>query len=200
MAFLVKQNDWQTLIYPKSSAVIQGIVRQILDCPYQGITKRMYLQAKILELVTLQVNSLLTLSDSVRPNLTLKPKTVMQLHHAKAILRSNLEHPPSLLDLAQQVGVSDRTLRRGFQELFGTTVLGYVTNLRLEQAEQLLSEGNRTVCEVAHLVGYSQLGHFAAAFRRRFGISPSDCLCGKKAIFGIVRPFLNRRSTPVFLH
>ncbi|MCG9892206.1 MAG: AraC family transcriptional regulator [Thermosynechococcaceae cyanobacterium MS004] len=182
LSLLVKQNDWQTLASPKSDAAMQSIVQQILNCPYQGITKRMYLQAKVLELVTLQVDSLLTLTEVVPLNLTLKSKTVTQLYYAREILRSHLEHPPSLSELAQQVGVSDRTLRRGFQELFGTTVLGYVRNLRLKQAELLLREGNRTVCEVANLVGYSQLGHFAAAFRRKFGITPSDCLYGKKAV------------------
>ena len=182
LSLLVKNNDWQTLVYPKSSGAMKRIVQQILHCPYQGITKRMYLQAKILELMTLQLDALLAFPDIPQPVSRLKPKTITQLYHAREILRSHLEHPPSLSELAQQVGISDRTLRRGFQELFGTTVLGYVINLRLEQAEQLLREGNRTVCEVANLVGYSQLGHFAAAFRRKFGIAPSDCLRSKKAV------------------
>lgn len=182
LSLLVKQNDWQTLACPQSSAAMKEIVQQILTCPYQGITKRMYLQAKILELMTLQLAAILTLPDMTQLPQRLKTRTVTQLHYAREVLRSRLENPPSLSELAQQVGVSDRTLRRGFQELFGTTVLGYIKDLRLAQAERLLREGNRTVCEVANLVGYSQLGHFAAAFRRKFGITPSDCLYGKKAV------------------
>jgi AraC-like DNA-binding protein len=68
-----------------------------------------------------------------------------------------VENPPSLLELAQLVGVSDRTLRRSFQELFGTTVFGYLTEKRMEQAEILLREGNSSVAEVANIVGYSHL-------------------------------------------
>jgi hypothetical protein len=44
LSFLAKENDWQTLIYPKTTPAIQGVVQQIIDCPYQGIAKRMYLQ------------------------------------------------------------------------------------------------------------------------------------------------------------
>lgn len=53
LKFLVKGNDWQTLIYPETTTAIQGVAQQIVNCPYQGITKRMYLQAKVLELMAL---------------------------------------------------------------------------------------------------------------------------------------------------
>lgn len=55
----------------------------------------------------------------------LKPETIARLHHAKDILDTRLENPPSILELAQQVGVSDRTLQRGFPMLFNTTVTVY---------------------------------------------------------------------------
>ena len=74
--------------------------------------------------------------------------------------------------------MSDRTLRRGFKQLFGMTVVGYLTQQRIEQAEQTLRMGNCTVAEVANRVGYAHLGHFAAAFKRHFGITPSQCLQG----------------------
>jgi AraC-like DNA-binding protein len=78
--------------------------------------------------------------------------------------------------------VSDRTLRRGFQALFHTTVLGYVTEQRLLQAEQWLRQGF-TVADVVHRCGYSNQGHFAAVFKRKFGITPKQCAMGKKSAY-----------------
>ena len=49
----------------------------------------------------------------------------------------------------------------------------------MEQARLLLYEGDMRVAEVANYVGYSHLGQFSAAFKRKFGISPRDCLKGK---------------------
>ncbi|MHC5732698.1 MAG: AraC family transcriptional regulator, partial [Nostoc sp.] len=49
--FLVKGNDWQTLLYPRTTPAIQGVAQQIINCPYQGITKRIYLQGKVMELI-----------------------------------------------------------------------------------------------------------------------------------------------------
>lgn len=114
----------------------------------------------------------------------LKPATIARIDYAREILLSRLENPPSIVELAQLVGVSTTTLKRGFTELFGTTVFRYITDKRMEWAEQLLRQGNTSVAEIANKIGYSNPGHFAAAFKCRFGITPSQCLMGKKVLLG----------------
>ena len=94
-------------------------------------------------------------------------------------MRSQLEQPPCQTTLAQLVGVSDRTLRRGFQEVFGTTVLNYSMQHRMYRAKQLLSEDGMTIAEVANVVGCSHLGRFAAAFRSQFGVTPHKFVAAK---------------------
>ena len=157
---------------------MQTIVRQIWQHPYQGAIARMYLEAKVLELLAMQFTQLTLKPDAA--NSTLRPKSIDRIYQAKDILMSRLENPPSILELAQQVEVSDRTLRTGFRKLFDTTVIGYVTTLRMEQAELLLRENKLSIGEVANSVGYSNLSHFSAAFKRQFGITPSQCIAGKK--------------------
>ncbi|MEH2424796.1 MAG: helix-turn-helix domain-containing protein [Nostoc sp.] len=56
--------------------------------------------------------------------------------------------------------------------------------IELARTEQLLRSANLTVAEVANLLGYAQQGHFGAAFKRRFGITPSECFFGKKIVSG----------------
>ncbi|MDZ8110287.1 MAG: AraC family transcriptional regulator [Nostoc sp. DedQUE12a] len=185
LKFLDKQSDWQTLLYPKTNPAIQSVVLQIIRCPYQGIAKRMYLQGKIIELMALQLAPFL--EDRARSQLPprLKRETIAKIHHAKEILQVHLENPPLLSELAQQVDLSESTLQRGFQVQFGTTVFGYLTNQRMEQAHQLLQNRNLTVAEVANIVGYAHLGHFAAAFKRKFGMTPRECFLGKKLVSGL---------------
>ncbi|MDZ8085072.1 MAG: helix-turn-helix domain-containing protein [Nostoc sp. DedQUE12b] len=52
----------------------------------------------------------------------------------------------------------------------------------MESAEQLLHQGNITIVEVAHRVGYSEPRRFAGAFKCRFGIMPSGCLFARKSV------------------
>jgi AraC-like DNA-binding protein len=184
LKFLAKGNDFQSLIYQKITPEIRLLAEQIYNCPYQGMKKRIYLQGKVLELIALQLTPMLEDEATQQAPPRLKSKTIAQIYYAKDILLSHLENPPSLLELAAQVGISDRTLRRGFRELFGTGVLGYLTDRRMELAEKLLRQGNITVAEVANSFGYAQQGHFTTAFKRKFGITPSQCLSGKKSSLG----------------
>ncbi|HIK06883.1 MAG TPA: helix-turn-helix transcriptional regulator [Trichormus sp. M33_DOE_039] len=185
LQFLAKESDWQTLIYPKTNPAIQGVVLQILNCPYQGTTKRMYLQGKVIELMALQLAPFLEDNKVRQLPPRLKRDTIAKIHYAKEILQARLENPPLLSELAQTVGVSESTLQKGFQMQFGTTVFAYLTNQRMEQAHQLLQNSDFTVAEVANIVGYSHLGHFAAAFKRKFGITPKECFLGRNLVSGL---------------
>ncbi|MEM9903699.1 MAG: AraC family transcriptional regulator [Cyanobacteria bacterium P01_D01_bin.44] len=175
-----KQDDWQRVISPKTTAAVRSVVQQIIDCPFTGLTKRLYFQGKVFELMALQLEGAIAQTPHHQPT-PIKPDLAARIHQAAAILRSNLETPPSQTDLAQRVGVCDRTLRRGFKQIFGTTVVGYLTQQRLQQAEQTLRDGSCTVAQVANQVGYAHLGHFAAAFKRQFGITPSQCVSGVRS-------------------
>jgi len=178
---LFKGEDWKASFYPTVTPAMRSLAQQMWNVPYRGAAKRIYLQAKVLELLAIHLDWL----DGSRhkpSNGQLKPTTVDRIHHAKEILLANLEYPPSVLELAQRVGVSDRTLQRGFRELFGKTVFGYLTEQRMKLSEQWLRQGNYTITEVATMVGYSNPGHFTAAFKRQFGITPRECLSGKMSV------------------
>jgi len=161
----------------------QVILQQIWQCPYQGLVKRMYLESKVLELMALQLQQEMEI-EAIAPNLadTLERNEIERIYQAKEILEYRLENPPSMTELAVQVGLSHYQLKQGFRKVFGTTAFQYLHNYRMEQARLLLYEGNMRVAEVANMVGYSHLGQFAAAFKRKFGISPSDCLKGEKSV------------------
>ncbi|MEH2413141.1 hypothetical protein [Nostoc sp.] len=65
LRFLAKGNEWQTLLYPKTTTAIQTVAQQIVNCPYQGMTKRLYLQGKVLELMALQLDPLLLRTEQI---------------------------------------------------------------------------------------------------------------------------------------
>ena len=88
----------------------------------------------------------------------------------------DIEHPPSLMMLAKLSGLNDYKLKRGFRQVFGSTVFGYLRTYRMEQARQLLLERKMTVSEVARSVGYSSLSRFSLAFKQQFGVLPGSFL------------------------
>ncbi|MBD2253338.1 AraC family transcriptional regulator [Nostoc parmelioides] len=181
---LFKGEDWKNSFYPKVTPAIRELAQQMWNAPYRGTAKRMYLQAKVFEIIAMYLDLISADRQPIHTTLGFKPDTIARIYHAKEILTTQFEHPPLLSELAQQVGVSVSTLHRGFTTLFNTTVMGYLAQQRLQKAEILLCQGNYQVSEVANLVGYSHLSRFAAAFKRQYGITPSQCLAGKKVVFG----------------
>jgi AraC-like DNA-binding protein len=181
LALLFKGEDWKVSFYPTVTRKMRSLAQQIWNAPYRGGAKRMYLQAKVFELLAMQLDMISDESNPA-PCSRLKPETIARLHYAKEILTTQFANPPSFSELARQVGISYRTLHRGFQMLFQTSVVGYLTQQRLEQAERLLRRGDLKVAEVATAVGYGNMGHFAVAFKRQFGITPSQCLAGNRIV------------------
>jgi AraC-like DNA-binding protein len=177
---LFKGDDWKMSFYPTVTPAMRSLAQQLWNAPYRGIAKRLYLQGKVFELLAMQLD--LIAEENHHPAQQVKRTTIDRIYHAREIVLANLENPPSVMELAQQVEVSASTLQRKFRELFGKTVFGYLTDQRMNLAEQLLRQGNCTVVEIATMVGYSNPAHFAAAFKRRFGITPSECMMGRMIV------------------
>jgi AraC family transcriptional regulator, transcriptional activator of the genes for pyochelin and ferripyochelin receptors len=156
----------------RTTPQMQIILRQILNCPYQALTKQLYLEGKVLELMALRLEDL-NESLPLDATITLKPEQIDSIYQARDILISNFVNPPTLLTLARQVNLNDCTLKKGFQQIFSTTVFGYLHNYRMERAKELLLDASWTVHQVAQSVGYASRSAFITAFRKKFDTSPS---------------------------
>lgn len=148
------------------------IAHQVLNCPFEGSAKRLFMESKALEILALQLGALSPsgLRETEAPNKAERER----LEEARRILDDEYSDPPSLVTLARRVGLNDFKLKRGFRTLFETTVFGYVRRVRMEKALAMLQIGALNVSEVATASGYACFGHFSVAFRKRFGIAPSD--------------------------
>ena len=86
----------------------------------------------------------------------------------------------TIADLAVYAGVSERSLHAAFRRQLGTSPMSYVRRRRLEQAHDELLRLDPTtgarVTDVALRAGFTHTGRFAAAYRERFGESPSTTL------------------------
>lgn len=150
------------------------LIHQILHCNRTGNFKRMFLESHVIELLMLQLEQI-----SNHDCLVFCPTNKQheeKLYAVRDILSQRLTGDVTLHSLAQQVGTNEYTLKKGFKELFGTTVFGYWNQLKMEEARTLLSEGTLSVAEVSNRVGYKNPQHFSTAFKRHFGLSPGQLL------------------------
>ncbi len=156
------------------------VIQQILNCQFAGGLKKMFLYSKCLELIVLQAEAFN--SQTILDKNTSQARQILarrisrgdkeRLHFALDYLQKNVEEPPTLPELARVVGLNEYKLKREFKEIFGTTVFGFVAEHRLERAQMLLLEREKSVSEIAYELGYSSPQHFSTAFKKKFGVSP----------------------------
>lgn len=80
----------------------------------------------------------------------------------------------SVTTVAEAFSMSERSLSRYFKDKMEDTFSNVLEKLRLSEAETLLLRGGVTMKEIAQQVGYANMTTFLKAFKRRYGVSPSD--------------------------
>ena len=76
--------------------------------------------------------------------------------------------------LCEEVGISRANLHRKMKAMTGITATDFMRNIRMEQAARLLSEQKVNITQVAYSVGFSSLPYFSTAFKKHFGVSPTE--------------------------
>lgn len=137
-----------------------------------GNASPMYLEAKVTECLSLFMRE----TEGKEP---VNAKIVGfsdrdKIYQARDIICSEYLNPPSLHDLALHVGTNECTLKAGFKEAFRTTVFNYLFDYRMNIAIHYLLDTNKSIGEVAGLVGYEHQAHFCTAFKRKFNVTPSE--------------------------
>ncbi|QTH40155.1 helix-turn-helix domain-containing protein [Cohnella sp. LGH] len=155
---------------------IGAVVRELAARARQETMPRLYMESKTLELLLLSLRQYFLPEDGGGAKSILRGNDLDKIKRAQAVLRERMDSPPTLLQLARLVGLNDNKLKLGFKEVFGNTVFGVLREMRLEQAKLCLEQGTMNVSETAYAVGYSNPGHFAEAFRRKYGIQPHTLL------------------------
>lgn len=159
-------------IDPKASLIL----REMMACPYSDSMRKLYLESKAMELITIYLQTFLYERKPQTGTSGLSRSDVEKISRAKELLLERMETPPSLLELSRMVGLNDYKLKIGFKEKFGKTVFGYLREKRMERAMQLLQAGNSSVSQAATLVGYANFSHFSEAFRKQYGFNPSQLI------------------------
>lgn len=91
------------------------------------------------------------------------------------VINDNLDNPDLKVEkLAEEVGLSRAQLHRRVKEMTGASTGEFIRNIRLKKAAELLMENKMNISQIAYIVGFSSQTHFSTAFRKFYGISPTE--------------------------
>jgi len=79
----------------------------------------------------------------------------------------------SIAQMANLCNISDTYFRRIFNQIYGTTPIRYINNLKLTRAKELILSGDYPIHEISFLSGYNDDSYFSREFKKAFGCSPN---------------------------
>ena len=149
------------------------VLQQILTAKNQSSMRDLYIKGKTYELLSLHFDSGENTNEEYCPFLV-DDREVLKIRKAKDIIISRMSEPPSLQDLANEVGLNLKKLKEGFKQIYGDTVYSFLFDYKMDHARKLLESNQYNVNEVGLQVGYSTSSHFIAAFKKKFGTTPKQ--------------------------
>ena len=100
---------------------------------------------------------------------------IIRLMRAEALLVKDFnKEAPGIATLSRLCAMSPTKLKKDFKALYGLPVYEYYQKNRMLHARTLLLTRKYTIAEVGYMVGYTNLGHFAANFKKEFGMLPRE--------------------------
>ncbi|QNK62554.1 helix-turn-helix transcriptional regulator [Pedobacter sp. PAMC26386] len=153
------------------SWAMQNCIKDILNCNYTVGLRLMFIESKCIELLVLQAEAFeLAITKKQRPPLQSSYDRDC-IYYARDYLVEHIHEPPSVAELAKLCGINEFKLKQGFKGLFDSSIFGYLSDYKLNNAKELLQEG-RSIKSVAFGLGYSSVQHFSNAFRKKFATTP----------------------------
>ena len=148
-------------------------LQQIINSNINNSLKELYIKGKVYELLSLHFHKEENVNAEYCPFLV-DEQNVLKIRNAKEIIINKMTDPPSLQELANEIGLNIKKLKEGFKQIYGTTVYGFLLDYKMEHARKLLESNQYNVNEVGIKVGYSTASHFIAAFKKKYGITPKQ--------------------------
>ncbi len=111
-------------------------------------------------------------TDSLIPDLQFGGLPAHKLRRVNEFVLENLERDLSLAEIAQAAELSPFHFSRSFKQTTGLTPIQFLTQRRVEQAKQMLTEDDLPIVEIGLRVGFKNQSHFTTLFRRLTTMTP----------------------------
>lgn len=158
----------------KTRSVIDGL----LNNGYSDTLQNIYINAQTQMLLLYSMDCMVGEKeiDTITCKFLANENDRDKIARAREILIEQIGEPITIKELSRKVAINECYLKKGFKEMYGTTIFDFYQNQRMEHAKYLLYEKGMSVTDVSALLGYSSISHFSTAFKKHTGIKPCELL------------------------
>lgn len=145
------------------------LINEIVHASHRGLLS-MYRYGKIVDLLRICMEE-----KNVEPAqklIMLTGKDKGKIERVMDYISNNIQKPGSIIELAKRFDINEFKLKKGFRQVFGTSIRAHVLTLRMEKARSLLIETDLPISKISEMSGYSRTNAFSMIFKKTYGYSP----------------------------
>lgn len=146
----------------------------VVGYPFRAAIDRIFRTYALSDLAVVIVEATEAVATARRSVARAPPVTEPLVQRARELLRQRSTEAISIAAIAGELGVSAAHLARRFRVVTGTTPIGFLTSVRLEQAKEQLRDGDEGILAIALACGFGSLEHFHRTFKAAIGVTPGQ--------------------------
>lgn len=148
------------------------VLKQLLEGDPNNAMQDLYQRGKAYEILSLYFGKKEDASKAC-PFLD-SEENVDKIKQVKQLVISNMSEPPTLQEIADEVGLTVSKMKDGFKHIYGESVFNFLFDYKMEYARKLLVSKQYNVAEISYQIGYSTPSHFIHAFKKKYGTTPKQ--------------------------
>jgi AraC family transcriptional regulator len=154
------------------------VLESLLSHQYEGVLENIFINSQIQTLLLFSLECLLDEKEEAgfACKFLSNEADRDKIFKAREVLLEHIGEPITIKELSRKVAMNECYLKKGFKELFGTTIFDFYQSQRMEHARYLLYEKGLSVTDVSLMLGYSSISHFSTAFKKHTGLKPCELL------------------------
>jgi AraC-like DNA-binding protein len=157
---------------------IRLVLESLLNHRHSGSLENIFINAQMHMLLVYALECMIGEQDveGFRCKFLANEEDREKIARAREILLEHIGEPLTIKELSRKAAINECYLKKGFKEMFGTTIFDFYQGQRMEHARYLLYEKGLSVTDVSVLLGYSSISHFSTAFKKHTGLKPCELL------------------------
>ncbi len=155
------------IVLKDPNEVYQALKSLVLELDKPRMENRLMVDLLLMQLLLRIAGLALATSESGQPSGN------VYVEQASAFIRTHYDCNIQIKDIAAAVNLHPAYLQRIFKNATGSTVMEFLTSIRLEKAKMLLLETDIPAIEIPDYVGINSRQYFSALFKKHTGKSPS---------------------------
>ena len=169
------ESDKPFAVYEEISFNMDQYLNKLKKIDLEDMVSLIHLRSYVLNFLALYISAIENRADTTIAS-NINHLDVEKLFGVRQVLTTEYSIHHEIKALASNAAMSARKLQKLFKDVFGITIYQYALKVKIEEAKRMIETKKFSISEVGYEIGYTNLSHFTAAFKKQVGMNPKQYL------------------------